>query len=53
MVRNYCMAVTVYGYNSVSWHMLSMKYEQVLSLYIYCFENRVQIMLQTITPHKA
>lgn len=53
MVRNNCMAVTVYGYNSVSWYMLSMKYEQGLSLYIHGLQNHVQIMLQTITPHKA
>lgn len=52
-IRNYCMVVTVYGYNSVSWSMLSMKYEQGLSLYIYCLQDHVQMTLQTITPHNA
>lgn len=33
--------------------MLSMKYEQGLSLYIYCLQDHVQIVLQTITPRKA
>lgn len=53
MVRSYGMAVIVYGYNSVSWYRLSIKYEQGHSLYVYCLQNHVQIMLQTITPHKA
>lgn len=57
MIINYCVILTIYGYNSVLWHMLSMKYLnkvwvffffQWVYLHIYWLQDQLQIMLETI-----